>query len=180
MHARASLSVLMQGSCLCCTAQGCAVLGGDALMRELARELRPQRAVFLTDVDGVFDRPPDEPGARLVRMARLGGGGEEEEDEWVLEGDGGGGGSSVRIGGAREGADDISGGMEAKVAEAAAISREAGAPVVVARGGTDAALAALTRGADAFLGDGGQGLRATVVTAGGGGRRRAAASDGGV
>jgi isopentenyl phosphate kinase len=165
------------------SAQGCSVLGGDALMRELARALAPRRAVFLTDVDGVFDRPPEEERARLVRAVRVGGGDDDDETEWVLEGGGGGPGeafsspsSSVRLGGAADGAVDVSGGMRAKVEEAAAISREAGgAPVVVAKGGTDAALEALLRGADAFLGEsggdgdgsgsGGARLRATVVMA---------------
>jgi hypothetical protein len=55
--------------------------------------------------------------------------------------------------------------MDAKVEEAAAISREAGgAPVVIAKGGTEAALQALLRGAEAFeAGD--SKLGATVVTA---------------
>jgi len=183
--------------------RGCSVLGGDVLMRELARHLSPRRAVFLTDVDGVFDRPPAEEGARLVRAVRFfrsGGEGDddgttdEERVEWLLDDAGGGGGegaisspaafssaASVLVGGAAEGAADVSGGMRAKLEEAAAISCEAGgAPVVVARGGTDAALEALLRGAGAFLGndegeggDGGGGgggggggrLRATVVIA---------------
>ncbi|KAM7169542.1 uncharacterized protein RBU57_004686 isoform 2-T2 [Macrochelys suwanniensis] len=32
----------------------------------LSREFSPQRVVFLTDVSGIYDRPPDTPGARLV------------------------------------------------------------------------------------------------------------------
>lgn len=42
------------------------ILSGDALMLSLARELRPRRAVFATDVDGVFDKDPREPGAKLL------------------------------------------------------------------------------------------------------------------
>lgn len=42
------------------------ILSGDWLMLSLARELRPVRAVFATDVDGVHDRDPREPGARLL------------------------------------------------------------------------------------------------------------------
>jgi isopentenyl phosphate kinase len=168
----AGLVPVLYGDVVLDATQGCAVLSGDAIMRELAKALRPERAVFLTDVDGVFDRPPEEAGARLVRVARLGGGGGGEDDEWVLEGSGGsngGNGGGVRLGGAREGAADVSGGMEAKVEEAAAISREAGgAPVIVAKGGTESALQALLRGADAFSlegggGGGGRALRGTVV-----------------
>lgn len=197
---RAGLVPVLYGDCVLDARQGCSVLSGDAIMRELARGLRPSRAVFLTDVDGVFDRPPEEAGARLVRAVRLGGGGGVDGggDEWVLEGeedegeeetgvgggpgagaDGGAAGSGgvrlggVRLGGSRAGAADVSGGMGAKVEEAACISREAGgAPVVVAKGGTEAALQALLRGADAFAlasgpapGGSGERLRATVVTA---------------
>ncbi|HEX2021205.1 MAG TPA: amino acid kinase, partial [Candidatus Thermoplasmatota archaeon] len=46
------------------------ILSGDALMLSLARELRPRRALFATNVDGVFDRDPVEPGARLVAELR--------------------------------------------------------------------------------------------------------------
>lgn len=175
---RCGLVPVLYGDCVLDSAQGCAILGGDAIMRELARSLQPERAVFLTDVDGVFDRPPEEPGARLVRTARLGGGSgggdewvleEEEEGDEATQGAGGGGAVAVRIGGSRPGADDTTGGMGAKVEEAAAISRDAGgAAVVVARGGTEAALQALLRGAEAFGGGGaagGSGLRATVVFA---------------
>lgn len=46
------------------------ILGGDALMLSLARELRPTRVVFATDVDGVYDRDPREPGAHLLPHVR--------------------------------------------------------------------------------------------------------------
>jgi isopentenyl phosphate kinase len=61
----AGLVPVLYGDCVLDDRQGCAILSGDVLMREVAGALRPQRAVFLTDVDGVFDRPPEEPGARV-------------------------------------------------------------------------------------------------------------------
>ena len=41
--------------------KGCAILSGDTLTQDLAAALRPDRAVFLTDVIGVFDRKPTLP-----------------------------------------------------------------------------------------------------------------------
>ncbi|HVL86706.1 MAG TPA: isopentenyl phosphate kinase [Candidatus Thermoplasmatota archaeon] len=46
--------------------RGVSVLSGDDIAWWLARETKPSRVVFVTDVDGIFDRPPEEPGARLV------------------------------------------------------------------------------------------------------------------
>ena len=45
------------------------ILSGDAIMMSLARELRPASVLFATDVDGVFDRDPRDPGARLLERA---------------------------------------------------------------------------------------------------------------
>lgn len=45
---------------------GYSVLGGDEIMWRLASKVRPDRVVFATDVDGVFDADPKAPGARLV------------------------------------------------------------------------------------------------------------------
>ena len=46
--------------------QGCAIVSGDALMVRLCDALQPELCVFLTDVAGVYDRPPSEPGAVLL------------------------------------------------------------------------------------------------------------------
>lgn len=61
------------------------ILSGDVLMVELAKALRPRRAVFVTDVDGIFDKwpdgmllprigPKDEPFAGAARGADVTGG----------------------------------------------------------------------------------------------------------
>lgn len=42
------------------------ILGGDPLMLALAREMRPSRVLFVTNVDGVFDRDPLDAHARLL------------------------------------------------------------------------------------------------------------------
>lgn len=38
--------------------QGCSVLSGDIILPYLAKKLRAQQAIFLSDVDGVFDADP--------------------------------------------------------------------------------------------------------------------------
>lgn len=47
-------------------ARGFGICSGDVLMAELARAVRPSRAIFVTDVDGIYDRDPSEAGARLL------------------------------------------------------------------------------------------------------------------
>ncbi|XP_011012590.1 PREDICTED: uncharacterized protein LOC105116803 [Populus euphratica] len=47
--------------------QGCTILSGDVIIRHLAAYLKPEYVVFLTDVLGVYDRPPSEPNAVLLR-----------------------------------------------------------------------------------------------------------------
>lgn len=52
-------------------ARGFGILSGDVLMVELARSLHPARAVFVTDVDGIYDRDPHAPGAALLKTIDL-------------------------------------------------------------------------------------------------------------
>lgn len=45
----------------------CAILSGDVVVRELCARFKPKRAVFVTDVPGIFDKPPPKPArARVV------------------------------------------------------------------------------------------------------------------
>ncbi len=46
--------------------KGIDICSGDYLMLQLAREFRPELTIFLTDVDGIYDRDPDEEGATLI------------------------------------------------------------------------------------------------------------------
>jgi hypothetical protein len=39
-------------------ARGCTILSGDAIMQRLAQDLRPSTVGFITDVAGIYDRPP--------------------------------------------------------------------------------------------------------------------------
>ena len=103
--------------------QGASILSGDTLMTLLAEELRPKLVVFITDVPGVFNRPPDEPGATLVPRISVGAGrGPKIATSTALH--------------------DVTGGVAAKLESAIAIAR-AGTPVVVVEAGTAHARAAL-------------------------------------
>ncbi|CAO1944841.1 unnamed protein product [Urochloa humidicola] len=45
----------------------CTILSGDVIIRHLAQLLSPKYVVFLTDVHGVYDRPPTDPNAVLLK-----------------------------------------------------------------------------------------------------------------
>eukprot|EP00931_Biecheleriopsis_adriatica_P061151 TRINITY_DN36766_c0_g1_i1.p2 TRINITY_DN36766_c0_g1~~TRINITY_DN36766_c0_g1_i1.p2 ORF type:complete len:304 (-),score=71.18 TRINITY_DN36766_c0_g1_i1:64-975(-) len=64
---QSGLVPVVHGDAVLDASQGCAILSGDVWMVELCRELGAKSAVFVTDVDGVFTKPPSEPGAQLVR-----------------------------------------------------------------------------------------------------------------
>jgi isopentenyl phosphate kinase len=60
---------VLHGDCVLDTELGCTVLGGDSIMEVLAAELKPKRVVFLTNVEGIFTKPPDQIGARLINVS---------------------------------------------------------------------------------------------------------------
>lgn len=57
---------VLHGSVVRDDALGWRVASADEVLAELACELEPRLAVFVTDVDGVFDPAPDVPGAKLL------------------------------------------------------------------------------------------------------------------
>ena len=69
---RAGLMPVMHGDCVVDERDGCGILSGDALLEALCLALRPKLAVFLTDVPGVFSRPPSEQGAELIPEINVG------------------------------------------------------------------------------------------------------------
>lgn len=81
------------------------ILSGDVLMVELARALRPARAVFVTDVDGIFG----EDGALLARA-----------------------GPHARLAPIAPGRPDVTGSMNGKLARARAVAQHA--PTLVVNG----------------------------------------------
>lgn len=103
------------------------ILSGDDLLVALCAELRPARAVFLTDVPGVFDRPPAQPGALLLRQIVISESGEVE---------------GLDAFDSSAAAHDVTGGIRAKVAAAAAIASR-GVPVIVCEAGTPHAARAI-------------------------------------
>ncbi len=47
--------------------KGINIYSGDLLMLELAKRYRPEKTIFLTDVDGIYNKPPGEKGARIIK-----------------------------------------------------------------------------------------------------------------
>jgi len=95
--------------------RGWGILSGDVIMAELARALRPERAVFVTDVDGIYDRWPD--GALLPRV-----------------------GPHDHVGGGHARGHDVTGGMAGKLARAREVAK-AGVEVHVVNGAVPGRLA---------------------------------------
>jgi len=125
---------VVHGDAILDEAQGCAILSGDIWMVELSRELNARRAVFFTDVDGVFNKPPSEPGAKLIREILV----DTSTGDLELPG----------IEMTCDGAHDVTGGLKEKLRCAADVLR--GAPsvqaVYIVRAGSEAATAALLGG----------------------------------
>ncbi len=51
--------------------RGVEVLSGDEIVWKLSTVLKPCKILFASDVDGVYDRPPNEAGARLLKVVKL-------------------------------------------------------------------------------------------------------------
>nr|XP_018441854.1 PREDICTED: uncharacterized protein LOC108813718 [Raphanus sativus] len=95
---------------------GCTILSGDVIIRHLAHHLKPEYVVFLTDVYGVYDRPPSENDAVLLKEIAVG-----EDGSWkvvnpALDLSNKNVQTSVA-------AHDTTGGMETKISEAAMIAK---------------------------------------------------------
>ncbi|XP_024530450.1 uncharacterized protein LOC9645519 [Selaginella moellendorffii] len=112
--------------------QGCCILSGDVIVRRLAEELQPSYVVFLTNVPGVFDRPPSEENAVLLQEIVV-----YEDGTWSI--------ARPRLEApvkTEMASHDTTGGMATKIAEAASISR-LGMDVYIVEAGTEHALQAL-------------------------------------
>ncbi|WP_297459932.1 isopentenyl phosphate kinase [Thermococcus sp.] len=53
-------------------AKGIDILSGDQIITYLAEVLKPEKIVFLMDVDGIYDRAPGDENARLIRELTAG------------------------------------------------------------------------------------------------------------
>ncbi|RWR77538.1 Aspartate/glutamate/uridylate kinase [Cinnamomum micranthum f. kanehirae] len=114
--------------------QGCTILSGDVIIRHLAQLLHPKYVVFLTDVLGVYDRPPQDSNAVLLKEIAV-----DEDGSWsivkpILET------NKVEI---RVASHDTTGGMATKISEAAMIAK-LGIDVYIVKAGTSHSLRALT------------------------------------
>ncbi|KAE8673272.1 WRKY DNA-binding protein 4, putative isoform 1 [Hibiscus syriacus] len=95
---------------------GCTILSGDVIIRHLAEHLRPEYVVFLTDVSGVYDRPPTDPNAVLLREIAV-----DEDGKWsVVKPTPQSMNMQVEI---TVAAHDTTGGMVTKISEAALIAK---------------------------------------------------------
>ncbi|XP_041015119.1 isopentenyl phosphate kinase isoform X1 [Juglans microcarpa x Juglans regia] len=114
--------------------QGCSILSGDVIIRHLAAQLKPEYVVFLTDVLGVYDRPPVEPTAVLLQEIAV-----REDGSWdvvkpVLQ-------NMTKVE-TTVAAHDTTGGMMTKITEAAMIAR-LGIDVYIVKAATSYSLRAL-------------------------------------
>ncbi|GFR47415.1 hypothetical protein Agub_g9132, partial [Astrephomene gubernaculifera] len=142
---RSGLLPVLHGDAVLDEQLGCSILSGDTLVRELAERMRPDWVVFLTNVAGVFDRPPEEAGARLLRRILV-----RKDGSWrVAEVEGGSGADGVgdRDASVRMRADehDVTGGIALKVEEAARVAR-LGIPVLIVQAGSEHGAAACRLG----------------------------------
>ncbi|KAB1208061.1 Isopentenyl phosphate kinase [Morella rubra] len=127
---------VLHGDAVLDGSQGCSILSGDVIIRHFAAELKPEYVVFLTDVSGVYDRPPVEPDAVLLREI-----GVRENGSWyvvkpVLQDLN----KQVEI---TVAAHDTTGGMVTKITEAAMIAR-LGIDVYIVKAATSHSLRALS------------------------------------
>mmetsp|Transcript_3104 Transcript_3104/g.10742 ORF Transcript_3104/g.10742 Transcript_3104/m.10742 type:complete len:346 (-) Transcript_3104:1535-2572(-) len=101
------------------------ILSGDKIVADLAEVLRPKVVLFLSNVNGIYNKPPSCEGAILIPRIEV------FPNGWSCVG--------IEF---ESAAHDTTGGMQGKVEEAAAIAL-GGVDVVVARAGSEAALVAL-------------------------------------
>ncbi|KAE9605547.1 hypothetical protein Lal_00024559 [Lupinus albus] len=112
---------------------GCTILSGDVIISHLAAYSKPEYVVFLTDVYGVYDRPPTEPDAILLKEIAV-----SEDGSWSvvkpkLQ-------NSIEL---TVAAHDTTGGMQTKISEAAMIAK-LGIDVYIVKAATSHSLRALT------------------------------------
>lgn len=114
------LTPVLHGDAVLDSTQGATILSGDTLVVRLAEALRPRLVVFLTDVAGVYDRPPTEAGATLLRRLAV---------------DRRGNLASASTVSTTTAAHDVTGGLATKLV-AAAQCAACGVPVVIVEVGT--------------------------------------------
>lgn len=108
------------------------ICSADALMVELAKRYRPDKAVFVTDVDGLFEENPDDhPNASLITEVR--------STKDVPKG--------LRTSGKRKGVKDVTGGMVSKTIASLKMARM-GVETWMVNGAVDDRVGRLLKGYD--------------------------------
>ncbi len=69
-YLKLGISPVMFGDVALDESQGFSICSGDQIMEALARELLPKRVIFVSDIDGIMDRDPSDPGAALIGCVR--------------------------------------------------------------------------------------------------------------
>lgn len=119
---------VLHGDVLLDSSKKCSVFSGDKIMLWICKHfhgsLKPKLAVFLTDVPGVYDKPPSEPDAQLIK-------------EILVDVDG-----SVSFPQTSIAEHDVTGGILGKLQCAVAMAR-CGVPVVIVEAGSSYAEVAL-------------------------------------
>lgn len=115
---------VLHGDAVFDSVQGSAIVSGDIILEALCTDLAPDCAVFLTDVPGVFTKPPGEPGAELI-------------EEIIVATDG-----SCTLPTMSTADHDVTGGIEEKLKTAIAVALK-GIPVYIVQVGTPNAAQAL-------------------------------------
>ncbi|KAF4368212.1 hypothetical protein F8388_022845 [Cannabis sativa] len=134
---------------------GCTILSGDVIIRHLAAHFKPEFVVFMTDVLGVYDRPPLDSTAVLLREIEVHEDGSwsvvkptleniSKDDSFSIQNNNFKIPSSLVIIAVKTdvAAHDTTGGMETKILEAAMIAR-LGIDVYIVKAGTNHSLRAL-------------------------------------
>ncbi|XP_073059339.1 isopentenyl phosphate kinase [Primulina eburnea] len=126
---------VLHGDAVLDSSLGCTILSGDVIIRHLAGQLQPDYVVFLTDVFGVYDRPPTDPEAVLLREIAV-----REDGSWsVVKPKSEDTSRQVEITVADH---DTTGGMVTKISEAAMIAI-LGIDVYIVKAATEHSLRAL-------------------------------------
>ncbi|KAM7464478.1 hypothetical protein LguiA_032599 [Lonicera macranthoides] len=127
---------VLHGDAVLDSSLDCTILSGDVIIRHLAAEVKPEFVVFLTDVSGVYDRPPTEPNALLLREIAV-----REDGSWsVVKPALQDMNTQVEM---TVAAHDTTGGMLTKVTEAAMIAK-LGIDVYIVEAATSHSLIALS------------------------------------
>jgi len=146
---------VLHGDCVLDSTLGVTILSGDTIMRQLAEAFRPQYCAFLTDVSGLYTKPPNVPGAVLVPEVLV-----APDGAWTIQGTAAPAAAAIVAVGSPQAphaelqfsaaAHDTTGGIATKIAEAAGVVLS-GSPVVIAQAGTASGAAAVLLGPAGFV-----------------------------